>query len=123
LFHERLSSLADFLKRHFEVTKLLRAQYREHSLHLARMLSEGWNNEVLAARGEADVRTRRSLVLSTRVTKSLEKRRSTATLIEPGVRSTIGPIVLTGIGPLCTRTSSTRKSESPSPVSSIPAVA
>jgi hypothetical protein len=44
LLHERVGSLADFLKRHFEVTKFLRAQFREHSLHLPGMLSEGWNN-------------------------------------------------------------------------------
>src|SRR6266849_6685843 len=54
LLHERVGALADFLQRHFEATKLLRAQFREHSLHLPGMLSEGWNNEVLAARGEGD---------------------------------------------------------------------
>src|ERR1700689_2296640 len=71
----------------------------------------------------APIRTRRSSLLSTRLTKPFAKRRSTAILIEPGVRSTIGPIVLTGKGPLCSRTSSTPKSERPSPVSSIPAAA
>jgi putative oxidoreductase len=44
-------------------------------------------------------------------------------LLGLGVRSTIGPIVLTGKGPLCSRTSSTAKSERPSPVSSIPSAA
>jgi hypothetical protein len=34
--------------------KLLRAQFGEHSPHLARMLSERWDNEVLAARREGD---------------------------------------------------------------------
>src|SRR5260370_30263531 len=52
--HERSGALADFLKRHFQTTKLLRAQLREHSFHLSRMLSEGRNNEVLAPRGEGD---------------------------------------------------------------------
>src|ERR1017187_9320736 len=37
--------------------------------------------------------------------------------------NTIGPIVLTGKAPLCSRASSTPKSERPSPVSSIPAAA
>ena len=41
----------------------------------------------------------------------------TAVLIDPGVSSTFGPIVFTGKGPLCSSTSSTRKSESPSPLS------
>ncbi len=71
----------------------------------------------------ATIRTRRSSVLSTRLTNPFATRRSTAMLIEPGVRSTIGPSVLTGKGPLWSRTSSTPKSESPSPVSSIPAAA
>ena len=69
------------------------------------------------------IRTRRSSVLSTRLTRPFATRRSTAILIEPGVRSTIGPIVFTGKGPLCSRASSTPKSDSPSPVSSIPAAA
>src|ERR1700676_1747671 len=71
----------------------------------------------------AMIRPRRSSALSTRVTKPFAKRRSTAILIEPGVKSTIGPIVLTGKGPLFSRTSSTPKSDRPSPVSSIPAAA
>src|SRR5258706_16211758 len=71
----------------------------------------------------ATIRTRRSSALSTRLTRPFATRRSTRILIEPGVRSTIGPIVLTSKGPLRSRTSSTPKSESPSPVASIPAVA
>src|SRR5260221_8208780 len=46
------------------------------------------------------MRTRRSLGLSTRPTKPLSTRRSTAVLIEPGVRCTFGPMVFTGKGPL-----------------------
>jgi hypothetical protein len=34
LLHQRRSPLADFLKRHFKPTKLLRAQFREHFTHL-----------------------------------------------------------------------------------------
>ena len=41
LLHQRGSALADFLKRHFEATKFLRTQFREHSLHLPGMLSKG----------------------------------------------------------------------------------
>jgi uncharacterized protein YbjT (DUF2867 family) len=41
LLHQRGSALADFLKCRFEATKLLRAQFREHSLHLPGMLSKG----------------------------------------------------------------------------------
>ena len=41
LLHQRGSALADFLKCRFEATKLLRAQFREHSLHLSGMLSKG----------------------------------------------------------------------------------
>jgi len=52
LLHERSGALADFLKRHFQATKVLRAQFREHFPHLPGMLSEGGNNEVLALRGE-----------------------------------------------------------------------
>jgi hypothetical protein len=40
LLHQRGSALADFLKCRFEATKLLRAQFREHSLHLPGMLSK-----------------------------------------------------------------------------------
>jgi hypothetical protein len=41
LLHQRCSALADLLKRHFEVVDLLGAQFREHSLHLPGMFSEG----------------------------------------------------------------------------------
>jgi hypothetical protein len=41
LFHQRGSALANFLERHFEATKFLRTQFREHSLHLPGMLSKG----------------------------------------------------------------------------------
>src|SRR5258706_16006702 len=54
LLHQRGSALADFLKCRFEATKLLRAQFREHSLHLQGMLSKGSGNEVFAAWGEGD---------------------------------------------------------------------
>src|ERR1700693_1088133 len=54
LLHQRGSALAHFLKCPFEATKLLRAQFREHSLHLQGMLSKGSSNEVFAARGEGD---------------------------------------------------------------------
>ena len=46
---ERGSPLADLLKRHFQTTKLIRAQFREHSSHLAGMPSKGRRNQVLAA--------------------------------------------------------------------------
>src|SRR5437868_9677199 len=51
---ERGSALADFLEPHFKTTKLLRAQFREHFLHLPGMLSKGRNNEILATRGEGN---------------------------------------------------------------------
>src|SRR5258706_14186027 len=54
LLHQRGSALADFLKRHFEATKFLRTQFREHSLHLPGMLSKGSSNEFLAAWSECD---------------------------------------------------------------------
>src|SRR5580693_8193444 len=54
LLHQRGSPLADFLERHFQITKLLRAQLREHSFHLSCMFSEGRNYEVSASRGEGD---------------------------------------------------------------------
>src|SRR5258706_15843998 len=76
LLHERSSVLADSLKRHFEATKFVRTQFREHSLHLRGMLSKGRSNEVLAARGEATIRTRRSSALSTRLTRPFATRRS-----------------------------------------------
>jgi hypothetical protein len=66
-------------------------------------------------------RTRRSSGLSIRLTRPLSTRRSTAVLIDPGVRLTFGPIVFTGKGPLFRSTSSTRKSVSSIPVSSSPA--
>src|ERR1700752_1500480 len=66
-------------------------------------------------------RTRRSSGLSTRLTRPLSTRRSTAVLIEPGVRYTFGPIVFTGKGPLLRSASSIRKSVSSIPVSSSPA--
>src|SRR5471030_3453570 len=52
--HQRGRALADFLKCHFEATKFLRAQFREHSLHLPGMPSKGCSNEVLAAWGEGN---------------------------------------------------------------------
>ncbi len=67
------------------------------------------------------IRTRRSSALSTRLTRPLSNRRSMATLIEPGVRYTFGPIIFTGKGPLFKRASSIRKSVSSIPVSSSPA--
>src|SRR5207302_9831423 len=53
----------------------------------------------------ATIRTRRSWVLSTRLTRPFATRRPTAALIEPGVRSTIGPIISTCKGPLRSTTS------------------
>src|SRR5271169_2895256 len=67
------------------------------------------------------IRTRRSSGLSTRITKPLSTRRSTAVLIEPGVRNTFGPIAFTGKGPLFKRASRIRKSVSSIPVSANPA--
>ncbi len=67
------------------------------------------------------IRTRRSSGLSTRLTRPLPTRRSTAVLIEPGVRCTFGPIVFTGKGPLFKRASRIRKSVSSIPVSASPA--
>src|SRR6266850_3307814 len=67
------------------------------------------------------IRTRRSSGLSTRLTRPLSNRRSMATLIEPGVRYTFGPMVFTGKGPLLRSASSMRKSVSSIPVSSSPA--
>src|SRR6202011_826633 len=52
LLHQRRSALTDFLERHFEAAKFLRAQLREHLPHLPGMLSEGWSNEIPAARCE-----------------------------------------------------------------------
>src|SRR3984893_1349167 len=54
LLHQRGSALADLLEPHFKATKLLRAQFGEHSLHLPGMLSKGGNNEILAAWGEGN---------------------------------------------------------------------
>ena len=48
------SAFADSLEVHFKTTKLLRAQFGEHSPHLPGMLSKGGNNQVLAAWGEGD---------------------------------------------------------------------
>src|SRR5882724_7663338 len=59
-------------------------------------------------------RTRRSSVFL-RFTSAFFSSRSTATLIDPGLSHTLGPIVLTGSVPLWSSTSSTRKSESPRP--------
>src|SRR6185437_11391085 len=61
-------------------------------------------------------RTRRSSELLVRVTSPRFSRRSTATEIEPGVRKTLGPIVFTGIGPLCSSASRIRNSDSPRPL-------
>jgi hypothetical protein len=66
-------------------------------------------------------RTRRSSGLSIRLTRPLSTRRSTAVLIDPGVRLTFGPIVFTGKGPLFRSASSIRKSVSSIPVSASPA--
>src|SRR5579863_5142740 len=52
LLHQHRNALTDFLERDFETTKFLRAQLREHLPHLPGMLSEGWSNEIPAARGE-----------------------------------------------------------------------
>jgi hypothetical protein len=65
-------------------------------------------------------RTRRSSGLSSRLTRPLSTRRSTAVLIEPGVRYTFGPIVFTGKGPFL-RSASSIRSVSSIPVSSSPA--
>jgi hypothetical protein len=52
--HKLRSAFADFLKRRFEATEFFLAQFREHASHQPGMLSEGWNNEIFAARGEGD---------------------------------------------------------------------
>jgi hypothetical protein len=70
--HQRFSPLANFLKRHFEIAKLLGTKCCVR----------------------ATLRTRRSSALSTRLTEPVSKRPSTAILIEPVARSTIEPIVI-----------------------------
>src|SRR6266853_899550 len=54
LLHQRGSALTHLLKRHFQITKFLRTQFREHALHLPGMLSKGSSNEGRAACGEGD---------------------------------------------------------------------
>jgi len=54
LLYQRGSPLTDLFKRHFETTKLLRTQFREHSLHLPGMLSKGRINEGFAAWSEGN---------------------------------------------------------------------
>src|SRR6266481_5069855 len=54
LLHQRSGALAELLKRHFQRTKFLRAQFREHSLHLPGVLFESRNDEVLPTRGKGD---------------------------------------------------------------------
>src|SRR5260370_3781234 len=54
LLHQRSGALAELLKRHFQRTKFLRAQFREHFLHLPGVLFESRNDEVLPTRGKAD---------------------------------------------------------------------
>ena len=104
LRQERDSALADFLHRQF-------------SSENTPFICPACFNEVPASRGEGD--DPHAQVFG--ALDPFATRRSTAMLIEPGVRSTIGPIALTGKGPLWSSTSNTRKSESPSPVPSIPA--
>ena len=88
------------------------------------MLSESGNDEVLPSRGEGNDPHAAVLgALDPADQALLHEAVDSDTDREPGVRSTIGPIVLTGKGPLCSRASSTPKSERPSPVSSIPAAA
>ena len=88
------------------------------------MLSERGNDEAPPAGGEGDdTNTPVFRALDPADQALRDEAIDTAILIEPGVRSTIGPIVLTGKGPLCSRSSSTPKSERPSPVSSMPAAA
>src|SRR5579862_1537384 len=52
LLHHRRSALTDFLERHFEAAKFLRAQLREYLPHLPGMLSESRSNEIPTARCE-----------------------------------------------------------------------
>src|SRR6267154_4327397 len=54
LLRQRGGALAELLKRDFQRTKFLRAQFRKHSLHLPGMLSESRNDEVLPTRGKRD---------------------------------------------------------------------
>ena len=123
LLHQRGSALADFLKCRFETTKFLRAQFRERSLHLQGVLSKGSGDELFAGRGKGDNPHAPVFGALDAADQALLHETVHCGLIERGVRSTIGPIVLTGKGPLCSSTSSTPKSERPSPVSSIPAAA
>jgi hypothetical protein len=62
------------------------------------------------------IRIRRSFLSSFRTTSHLDSRRSMAVVIDPVVRSVSDPSTLTGWGPLTRSTSSTRKSESQSPI-------
>jgi hypothetical protein len=48
------SAFSDFLKRRFEATKFLLAQFMEYPFHLRGVLSKDWNNEILVACGEGD---------------------------------------------------------------------
>jgi hypothetical protein len=83
---------------------------------VARSIAAAWhpNARSISFRPDAvkwTTRARRSVASGRRSTKPRSSSRSTATLIEPLVRLTFSPIVFTGVGPLCSTTSSTPKSE------------
>jgi len=68
------SAFPDFLKRRFEATKFLLAQFMEYPFHLRGVLSKDWNNEILVACGEGDdPKSLSSSVLSTRPSEAIWK--------------------------------------------------
>lgn len=124
LLHQRGRALADFFELHFKATKAPPGLSSENTLFICpECFRKAETMRSLPCEVRATIRMRRSSAVSTRLTRPFATSRSTAILIEPGVRSTIGPIVLTGKGPLCNKTSNTAKSERPSPVSPIPTTA
>src|SRR4029077_7631450 len=105
---KRPGALASLLKNAFEDLQLFGVSVGKHSGDFRGMLPEDWNNSGLYRSLLAPQRAPSGhRVFPPRLTSPFSSRRSTATLMEPGVRWTFGPMVFTGRGPLCRSTSST----------------
>ena len=97
---ERFGLFSHALQLLFELSQFVTRKSCKHFLHCLDVRAENWRDDGFSAGVKATTRTRRSSEDSVRLTKPLARSRSTATLIDPGVRLTFRTDHVDGQRPL-----------------------
>lgn len=115
LFAQSFGASSDSLEHFFYLAVFLGRDILKCTFDESGVLAEDRNEYSVSLLCKRDSANAAIAVALHTTDQPLPVQRSTATLTDPGLRSTFGPIALTGIDRLCSRTSRIRKSESPKP--------